>query len=213
MLFETLIAFSKMSLRHNISPEHRMTSDIWSHVSYALRQLQQSLTGCPSQPREAMILSAYYLAALCQAAGDLQSFRVHCVGLKHLVSLGLPSELSTNSGFLLARLGSTEIYTRYLTEMENIDMCASADRYVDSSCRFQLPGRLNNDFKGLIQKGELTDKGYDFLRNTEKFLGRAYSGSLADKMTTLLTLRLVEASHVTTFPAHALFTQEAPTGN
>lgn len=213
MLLETLIAFSKMSLRYYVSPEQRMTADIWSHISRVLRQLQQLLASQISQQRESVILCAYYLAVLCQASGDLESFRVHHMGLKHLVSLGLPSELSTNTGFLLVRLGSAEMYTRYLAEVQNNYPHPHVNQSYALSQSTQAPSCLYNDFQDLIETGGLTIKGLNFLRDAEIFLGRPYTASLADKMTTLLTLRMVEASHATSFPAHGLFTQQAPTGS
>lgn len=213
MLFETLIVFSKMTLRHSLPPEQRMAAEIRAHIPRLLREMHSCLTTDSPQMRELTALTAYYLAVSFQAAGDFQAFRIHSAGLQKMVSLGLPSELNTSSGFLMARSRSTEIFARYLTDMSSTTESSSTMPLSDSSYSNEIPSGLWNDFEGLIESGKLTSQGTAFLRNAERFLGSTYSASPMDKMSTLLALRMVESCHVTMFPAHAIFTPQALAGS
>ena len=200
MLFETLIAYSKIALRHQVEPQHRLTIDVRFHLVNIVKQLRSRLATCARESHEAMILTIYYLLVIHQAAGEHAMVDTHLGGLKRLEHTTKVERTHCSADFLAVRIRSAELVEHFLVdEAQHLSRRPTHE----SDSRLAVPP----DFYQLVLKGRVTQRGIDFLLNIDKYMGRAYVPATKDSLATLLALRMVESMQRTGPPAHALITE------
>lgn len=202
MLFETMIVFSKITLRYDMQPENRLTIDMRSHLANILASLRPTLDSTSAAPDRALVLTICYLLIVYQQSGDMVGFQVHLHGLKKLYGSMVFSATHNEDGFVAARAGSAELFDSFTTSMQS-EHWKHATAMIDSNLDMET---VPPAFRQLQRAGRLSPRSLCFLHNLERYLGRPYMSGTKDRATTLLTLRMIEGMQRLDRPACTLRT-------
>lgn len=208
MLFETMIAFSKLTFKYSYAPQERMTTDIRSHIGNVLQQLGPRVPLCQLQSSDAVVMTIYYLLVVCQAAGDFEAFGVHLNGLKMIAAHRPAADFHCFDGFMAARIRSAELVANYLND-EAAGTVVAVEYPVSNYPTppgSPVPPQMGvpRAFQALAASGRLSAGGIGFLQNVDRYFGRPYKSGTKDRRATLLVLRMIESLEATNYPAHAL---------
>lgn len=188
MLFETMIVFSKITLRHNVLPEKRLTVDMRAHLANILASLRPALEQEQIGPDRALVLTICYLSIIYQQSGDMLGFKVHLNGLRRLYGSEALSAGHNEDGFVAARVGSAELFHDFSKQTHVKHWTQAATTPQESLDTQTVPPA----FHQLDKTGMLSGRSLYFLNNLERYLGRPYMSGTKDRATTLLTLRMIE---------------------
>ncbi|KAK5071560.1 hypothetical protein LTR64_004662 [Lithohypha guttulata] len=197
MLFETMIAFSKVSLRYYVAPSQRLTADIRSHIAKVLTQLGSRLATHDAQSPEALMLTVYYLFVLYQAAGDFEGCAIHFRGLQQLRGNKSNVARCSTNDVVCTSIASAELYSRYMAS-ERCPLNHNTTNTISDIARplTYKPSTTSGvppSFIGLTTSGVLSSRGVRFLSNLELFLGQPYMSNAKNRMIVILALEMIEA--------------------
>lgn len=215
MFFETMIAFSKIVLRHDRLPSQRLTHDILFHISNVLPKLSSRITNSENSQEASIVLTVYYLLVVYQAAGEMEAYRVHLNGLRNLSKTPPIHKRRGFQGFMSARVRSAELVSKFLLDQEqalvNAEWFYDSDYPSEPSPSSSTDEQIPEGFEKLVSESLISTRGVRFLTNINQYLERPYVNVSKDRRTTLLALRMIESIEPTPYPAHMLMFEKPQT--